>query len=71
MKTTYDCQTTISRVETITTVAASSSTNLTVSSVNDMKIIVNILLATTVFPSCTRDQVDILSTASDNITVRT
>ena len=71
IKTIYDCQVTISRVETITNMATNSSTNLTTNSVSDLKIIVSTLLATKVSPSCTRDQVDTLSTASGTITVST
>ena len=58
-------------METITNMANTSSTNLTTNSVSDLKIIVNTLLATKVSPSCTRDQVDTLSTASGTITVST
>ena len=71
LKTRYNCQTTISRVESIASMAAASSTNLTSQFVNSLKMDVNILLATTVSPSCTRDQLETFSTVSDSITVRT
>ena len=61
----------VQRVLNITGLTATSHTDLSTESVDDMRIHVNVLLATTVYPTCTRDEVETLWEHHGSLTVRT
>merc|ERR1712001_652509 len=66
----YDgCQNVTEKVETIITVANTSSSNLTADFVNNLGVVVNTLLGTTVYPACTTEEVETLWEHHSNITV--
>ena len=60
-----------SRVDTINSLAHTSKTNHTADFVDNLGSLVNILLSTTVYPPCTLDELETLSSHSSRLTVRT
>ena len=63
----YNCEVTMERIQTIITLTTTPSTT---DSVTDLANVVNILLNTIVYPTCTPEEVTSLTTLSASVEVR-
>lgn len=66
----YSCNATIEMVLNITGMTPTAHTELSTDSVDNLGLIVNTLLATTVYPTCTAEEVGTLWEHHSNLTVR-